>query len=173
MLSLCEQLGFDIVNNLGEGNSHTHYDRSSGTSRVLDMVITDDIELQERFEVDNDKQLTPYRIKMRCEQAETMFTDHLSVHGEMRVSKSIKPPQKIKMWRMSRPGGRLMYQNLTDRMADLAVEIINNSVTSDEMMKRINDLLHKIKLEAFGIRTITHKRKEREDDARLLTRRMR
>ena len=172
LLSLCEQLGFDIVNNLGEGCSHTHYDLSSGTSRVLDMVITDDLELQERFEVDNEKQLTPYRIKMRGEQAERMFTDHLSVFGEMKVGSSVKPPQKIKMWRMSRPGGRLMYQNLTDQMADLAVEIINNSMTSDEMMKRINDLLHKIKLEAFGVRTVTHKRKEREDDIRLLTRRM-
>ena len=67
LLDLCSELGFYIANNLAEGPTHTHYDETSKTSRVLDLVITNRLSMIKQLVVDNEKLVTPYRLMwQRC-----------------------------------------------------------------------------------------------------------
>ena len=171
-VDMCNELGFEIINNRGQGDSHTHFDRSSGTSRVLDMVISNVGDQHTVFKVDNEKKLTPYRFKTGREGLERVYTDHLTLYGELKVDRTKASKQKIKIWRLDAPGGKVRYQILTDQHAEEATRIILESPNSDVMMLELNKLLKKIKLQAYGVRTITHKRFERESDERLATKRL-
>ena len=172
LTDMCDELGFELVNNRAEGNSHTHFDRSSGSSRVLDLVLTNVGDHHVKFEVDNDKKLTPYRVKMGTSGLERAYTDHLSLYGEIKVDRTRESKKKIKVWRLDAPGGKLRYEILTDQHADEATKIILESSSSDEMMLRLNKLIKVIKLQAYGVRTVTHKRFERDSDDRLAVKRV-
>ena len=168
LIDICKELGLEILNNNVRGKTHTHYDVSSGTSRVLDLVISNKAEDIVTIEVDNEKIVTPFRLKQDGPGSfKPAYTDHLSLYGEMRVKKPNKYKKKLKMWRINAPGSRLRYELLTDEKADEAAEIIVNSKDSNEMLERLNKLIEEIKLEVYGLTTITHKKFARITDERL------
>ena len=82
---MCEALGYEIANNLAKVPSHTHFDASSKTSRVLDLVITDKKSNIEDIQVDIAKNVTPYRIVYENGEIVRKYTDHLSIFGETKV----------------------------------------------------------------------------------------
>ena len=168
LIDICEELGLDILNNNVSGKTHTHYDVSSGTSRVLDLVLSNKAEDTVKIEVDNEKIVTPFRMKQDGPGSfKKSYTDHLSVYGEIKVKRPSKYKKKLKMWRLNAPGSKLRYETLTDEKADDAADIIMNSKDSDEMLEKLNKLIEEIKLEAYGLTTITHKKFERIVDERL------
>ena len=88
------------------------------------------------------------------------------------MDRTKKAGSKISVWRLDAPGGKARYERLTDQFADLAVQIILESPNSNIMLERLNNLIRKIKMEAFGMRTISHKRFAKECDERLATKRL-
>ena len=72
---------------------------------------------------------------------------------------------------MNRPGGKDKYRELTDLKAEEAYEIIISSPDNDTMFEKLEELIIKIKDEAYGIRTITHKKAQRESDTALILKR--
>ena len=91
--------------------------------------------------------------------------------GEIEMKKSQKP-DKTSVWRFSKPGGKAEYERLTDEYASELTQIILRVKDIDEMLSAINKLIYKIKMEAYGIRTLTHKSRERESDQRLSLKRI-
>ena len=172
LLNLVNELGFDIINHKAEGSPFTHYDVSSGNKRVLDFIISNKTDEHVIVAVDNERLVTPYRLKMVKGELEQIFTDHLSVYGEMEVKRSKKMSSSVKVWRLSRPGGKAEYLRITDEMSEELRTIILESETVDIMLDKINKLIQKAKMEAFGIRTMTHKQYERECDERLAYKRL-
>ena len=172
LIKLVMELGLDFANNKGVGNTHTHYDRSAGSSRVLDLVITNKAEDHVLCEVDNEKKLTPYRLKRINGVSEPAYTDHLSIIGECEV-KMGKGKDPIRTWRLTRPGGRAEYQRITNEKAEEAARVINESPDCTEMADTIAKMLYDAKVESFGLRTTTHTRFEKETDERLLAKRLR
>ena len=102
LVDLCDELEFEFVNNKVVGPSHTHYDVTSKTSRVLDLVLTNNISSHSSIKVDNELDMTPYRIKTINRVQERKYTDHLSIYGEIKVNrKKSKKKNKIKTWKMN------------------------------------------------------------------------
>ena len=171
LIELCKDLGFEIANNRMDGNTHTHFDVSSKTSRVLDLVITNKGNDHVELKVDTEKEMTPYTIKLNKGIYTRNYTDHLSIIGELKVVHS-KSREKIRTWRLSKPGGKAEYQRITNELAIEAVELIIYSENCAIMAEKISALIQKAKMLAFGMRTLTHKRFERETDERLQMKRI-
>ena len=171
LIDLLKQLGLEILNNKAEGDPFTHYDVSSGNKRVLDLIISNAGDKHEKVEIDNEKLITPYRIRVSQGVETRLYTDHLSLQGEMDVRR-VAGPKKMKVWRISKPGGREEYLRLTDEASEELTKIILETEDTDVMLARINELIQQVKMKAFGIRTLTHKRMERETDQRLSTKRV-
>ena len=171
LLELCDDFGLDFANKLGEGNKHTHFDVTSKTSRVLDLVITDMMEEHVEFQVDHGLKVTPFVPRFKQGKWIKNFTDHRSLVGEIQVEREKQKKIKIKMWKMNRPGGKNKYYELTDMKAEDAMKIIRESKSTEEMYQAIQKLIEAIKDEAYGRRTVTMKRMEREKNEALLTKR--
>lgn len=169
-MSMLEDSNFDLVNRLGEGDPRTHLDVSSGTSRTLDLVITNRIKKQTRFEVDHEKRVTAYTIRTRGGEVVRNYCDHLALIGEMEVEAVQKKKRGVKViqFNTSKPGGKERFRELTDASVPELMEIIKSSENMNVMMWRIDQLLDRIKREAFGIRTVTKKRQERVHDEGLM-----
>ena len=63
LIELCNEFGLDFANKVGPLPNHTHFDATSKTSRILDLVITNTVSLHKRCDVDVEKEVTPFRIK--------------------------------------------------------------------------------------------------------------
>ena len=74
LIDLCTALDYEIANNMAEKPSHTHFDVTSKTSRVLDLVITNSKNNIEDIQIDTEKKLTPYRICYRGDEIERKYT---------------------------------------------------------------------------------------------------
>ena len=175
LIDLCNEFGFDFANNLAEGPTHTHFDATSKTSRVLDLVLTNSIEKHKELKVDNELIMTPYRVRRTGkDQTERKYTDHISVYGEVEVkyASSNKSIPKVTRWRTHLKGARVDYQNETDRQAERLLDIIEKHDNSDEMLEQIYKLIDEIKMKVFGLQTITVKKIERTSDEKLLLQRV-
>ena len=175
LLDLCDELGFVIANDMAEIQSHTHFDRSSKTSRVLDLVLTNDSENIEVLNIDVEKTVTPYRLTTNwLGEAERKYTDHLAIFGETKVSvKTKKREDKVKIWDLKKKGAKALFQFLTNQKAGIARKIVINAKNCTEMLEQIEALLLIAKKEAFDLKTVTTKRMERETDERLALKRVR
>ena len=174
LIELCEDFGLEIMNKKSDpDNNHTHFDITSKTSRILDLAISDMEEEHIRFEVDNQKKVTPFVTRFKGGEWVNSYTDHLSIVGEILVKKkkNNKKKSKIKTWKTSRPGGKEKYYELTDKEAENALKIIQEAENNEEMYEKLEKLIEKIKDEAFGKRTITKKKQEREEKEKLLMKR--
>ena len=171
LISLCEEMGLEFANTIGPLPNHTHYDVSSKTSRILDFAITNVRDQHKRCEVDNAKKVTPYRIVSKDGEVTPNFTDHLTVIGEVELQKS-KAKKKIKAFRYSRPGGKILYRNALEERDLEALNIIQTVPDVDEMFSKISEIIKEVKTETLGVRTMTHKQRERESMNNLAVRRM-
>ena len=177
LVELCQDFGVEIINKYINGNKMTHFDASGGTARVLDYVISDLIEEHVNIEIDHELNMTPYvpRLK-RDKNGERKwmnnYTDHRSIIGEVSVTlRPDKVKQKIKQWRMNRPGGKDKYRELTDMNAERALSIILENECTEKMFNELQKLINEIKDKAYGIRTTTKKRAERQTDQNILLKR--
>ena len=173
LLDLCSELGFYIANNLADGPTHTHYDETSKTSRVLDLVITNRLGMIKQIVVDNDKVVTPYRLLFKDGEPERRYTDHLAIYGESsvgRVRRKRRP--KTQMWNYKVLGGKAKFQHETNERAPLAIKAIIEDPDIDSVITTIDGLLFGAKKESFLLRTVTHKKLKRESDERLAVRRL-
>ena len=66
-LSMMEDTDLHVVNSLNRsgGNGHTHYDRTAGTSNILDLVITNKPHNINWLEVDEKFEATPFRVRVK------------------------------------------------------------------------------------------------------------
>ena len=173
LIELCEDFGMEIMNKKSDpDNNHTHFDITSKTSRILDLAISNMDSEHIRLEVDKEKKVTPFVTRYKNGEWTNSYTDHLSLIGEVMVQKKKgKKKKKMKMWKMSRPGGKEKYYELTDKEAENALKIIQETESNEEMYDELEKLIGKIKDEAYGVRTITKKRREREEKEKLLMKR--
>lgn len=171
-LGLLEESNYSLVNTLGEGNPRTHYDVSSGTSRTLDFVLTNRLEKQTRFEIDHELRVTPYTIRVRGGETARNYCDHRAIVGEMKVKEGRRPrAETSKQWNTSKHGAKEEFRKETNNSVPELMEIVRTSANANIMMWRVNQLLDKIKMKVFGLRTVTKKKKERDSDERLLLKR--
>ena len=174
LIDLCNELDLEIANNRATQQSHTHFDRTSKTSRVLDLVITNAGDDMREVRIDVDKQVTPYRLKAdRNGVTERKYTDHLALYGEISVNlKERKRRSKTKIWNLRKKGAKLLFQYTTNMKAGLARKIVLEAKNCTEMLQMIEKLLLQAKREAFEVRTVTRRKLERETDERLSMKRV-
>ena len=172
LIELCQDFGMEFMNKKSDPNdNHTHFDVTAKTSRILDLAISDMEQEHIMLEVDKDKMVTPYVIRFRNRQWVNNYTDHRSLIGEVKVERIKEKKLKTTMWRMNRPGGKEKYYEITDREAEKALAIIREDETTEIIYKKILKLIEKIKMEAYGKRSLTAKRREREEKEKLLLKR--
>ena len=171
LLSLCEDFGLEVANKISPLPNHTHFDITSKTSRILDIAITNVLDKHQKLAVDIEKKVTPYRIVSRKGEAEPNYSDHLTLIGEVMVKRS-KKKSKIRSWRYSRPGGKQKYRELLEEKDLDALKVIQETEGVDEMFDKISQIIDDVKMEAFGVRTSTHKQREREHINNLAVKRM-
>ena len=75
-LAMLEESNYELVNTIGVGNPRTHFDVSSGTSRTLDLVLTNRLHKHTRFEVDHDLRVTPYTLRVVGGEVRRNYCDH-------------------------------------------------------------------------------------------------
>lgn len=173
LIDLCETYGFKIANNMLENPSHTHFDVSSKTSRVLDLVITDSVRSIEDIQVDTAKELTPYRITHEGNKIVRKYTDHLSIYGETSVRRvRTAKKKKIKVWSYKKPGAKDRFQHFTNEKADAAIKHIVEQPSCKQAVEEIYKLLERAKKESFELRTVTQRKMQKESDENLVTKRV-
>ena len=169
-LEMCEEMGLELVNKKWKGNPRTHFDVSSGTSRTLDLVVTNCIDDHENFVIDHERKVTPYTMKVSGQNVIENHCDHVAMTGELKVERK-KKLEKIKKWNTAKPGGKKEFRRLTDEAADELYKIIKENPNVNVMMKKIKQLIDRLKRAAFGLRTVTKKKQEREDNEKLMLKR--
>ena len=172
LIDLCDGMGFEFVNNKAKGPSHTHFDLTSKTSRVLDLVITNVIDDHVAVKVDNEKMMTPYRVVMKNGSIERKYTDHLAITGECLVETvKMKRKPKMKVFNYNEPGAREKFQRETNERAEVAIGAVINEPDCDKVLDVIAGLLFDAKRASFKVRSISKKRLKREDDKNLAVKR--
>ena len=179
LVDLCNVYGFTIANNMLKTPSHTHFDVSSKTSRVLDLVLTNSKANITDIQVDTAKNLTPYRI---CYNVNSLnnngptsrkYTDHLAIFGETKVSTAKRERKpKIKIWNYKKKGAKAKFQHYTNIRADEAIRHIVEQPNCERVLEEVTRLLQEAKYDSFEIRTVTQKKLLRDSDENLALRRV-
>ena len=163
---------FHLLNNMAKVKSHTHFDVSSNTSRVLDIVISNTPEDVKEVVIDIDKDLTPYRLLYKKGVAERRYTDHLAIYGELKVNnvKRDRKP-KVKIFNIRAEGAKAEFQRNTNERAKEARRKIVQASDCTAALEEVNKLLFEIKTKTFKVRTVTQMKLKRMSDEDLALRR--
>ena len=97
---------------------HTHYDRSKGASRILDLVVTNAGESVENFRVDKKLENTPYRIKKVKGGHVKVHADHVGLFWSVKVKSNENNTNKRVMWNFDKTNGNTRYEEITNFMAN-------------------------------------------------------
>ena len=144
----------DTLKIINDPAIHTRIDPANNKGSTLDLcIVSKDIEKNiVSFDVDINKDLTPFSIHKNHNQFTKKYTDHLSLNLKIKLP-SIKQrkQRKIPVINMSNPEGWLKYKEVTDRYAD----IIENKVKNVENINLLEADLHVLELdillECFGV----------------------
>ena len=137
--------GFRILNGLYKGSQRTHVDRSKESSRCLDYVVTNKPELCSRMYIDNEYLVTPYKVTRHGKgknRAERKYTDHKAVLTSFELDKEAKAvcvplsPVTVK-----NEEGHVKFYELTDHLAETAVELLNSG---KEILKVFKIVMRKL-----------------------------
>ena len=91
-----------------------------------------------------------------------MITDHRAIIGEVKVKKGTRKRSnvRVKSWNTSKPGAKEAFRKKTNEMVPELLEFIRTSENANIMMWRVDQLLEKIKMEVFRLRTVTKKKRD-------------
>lgn len=145
--------------------SHTHFDRSAGSSKILDLVITNAPEAVSNFRVDKDLEFTPYRIKQEKTGHHKVFSDHVGILWEVEVETNTSTSNKKVMWNYNKKDGGFKFEQSTN---DKAVEINDFMDKCDDVELIAAFILEKVeesKKEAYGKTTKTKSQLKQFSDA--------
>ena len=136
--------------------THTHIDKSSKTSKILDFLIcSNDVQL-DHFEVDKTLDWTPYRTRKVKGGFKRTYTDHVGVYWEVTSLKTSNYNHKTVSWNFNKFGGNEKYAYLTDMFAGQIISKIeetreNPSQESvNKLWKFIKNGIEDIKRDAYG-----------------------
>ena len=131
---------------------HTHCDRTSGTSKVLDLVITNAGEKVEKFEVDGKMEFTPFRLKASKGKgkANRSFTDHLGIKWVVNVEPNVNKTNKIVNWNYGKINGDQKYEEATNSAADYITCRMMTCHNVDEIAEFIHEKVEEAKKFAYG-----------------------
>lgn len=183
LLEALDDTALEICNDLYAGIGHTHIDATAGTSRVLDLIMSNEKDNITELVVDEKQDFTPYRVKVSRDKAtlgerryHRTYSDHRSVKFTMKLSvrDGVKKANKMTNWRFGRPGGREDYYQKTGDIADDIIGLVNPLAESDinKVMEVIERMLIQTKDDAYGRSTITKKKKERIEDEEVWSKRV-
>ena len=183
LLSMLEETDMEVINNLNQsgGSGHTHYDRTAGSSNILDLVLTNDSSLVTWLEVDEKFQRTPYRWKWstaapHCRQKVKMFSDHCAIHWQAAVQVksdegNVKAP-KVTRWRYGKPGGHEVYHDhLESKFADL-LAVVTANPDINEAVRIVLEEVDAAKAVGYGKTTNTATKTKRLEEEKEWKRKM-
>ena len=134
----------------GRDMSHTHFDRTAGTSRILDFVVTNTPASVEEFCVDNKLEFTPYRLKKGKHAVTKVFTDHVGIKWSMSVEPCSNKTNKVVQWNYSKKDGGFKYADKTDSLSDYITCKMMECDDVDEIAEFIMEKVNEAKLYAYG-----------------------
>lgn len=122
LLNTLGETDIEICNNMHtRGPGRTHKDATSGTERTLDLVLSNCRDKIVHFDIDEEGDYTPYRVRVKKNQlgervTEKVFTDHRSIKLalKLKLKGDLKQVEKLVTWCYGKPGGRERYYMLTD-----------------------------------------------------------
>ena len=169
LIEFVKEENLELLNS--RDGTHTHVDKKHGTSRILDMVITNNGSSVSKFEVDKNLKKTPYRLKKVKGGHRRVFTDHIGLTWQMEVKRTEETTNKRVMWNMNKRGGNEKYAMLTDEMA---IDISTKVAVCDDVNEIYEFILQKIKKAkdmAYGKITKTKSQLKRMNEAQIWKRR--
>ena len=139
--------------------SHTHWDRSGGSSNILDLVITNSKEKVEKFEVDTHCKFTPFRVRKVKSKLQRKFTDHVSLLTTFSVTaKANLKDTKITSWNYFKERGDERFKTEMDHLAQvLEDEVRDPHLSIEEIHQRLLRRIKDIKFKVYGKTTVTQK----------------
>ena len=160
---LLETEDYVLVNNTEKckGGPFTRYDPSdpSNESKMscLELVIVNKelFEHVEELVIDKDKVFTPHR---PVGKGKLIFTDHFSLilkFSNLKMRKMMKGYQKRNViWNIKCNEGWEKYEKMTEKNDELVELLDNEHLDSTQLATKIENVMNKIKFQAFGKVTI-------------------
>lgn len=165
LVNFVKEENLEILNS--RDNYHTHYDRSEGVSRILDLVVTNAGESVKEFKVDKKLEFTPYRIK-KCKGGHfRSFSDHMGLKWVVRVKANECKTNKRVVWNFNKTNGNTKYEELTDFAAYEIETFIDESDDVEEIYSLILRKIEEAKCEAYGKVTKTKSQLKRMADSQI------
>ena len=151
--------GWCLLNSHIRGNVRSHKDRTSGTSRCLDYIVTSHIDNVTRVHMDDDLEMTPYKVvntndintaKPNHNNNNRSYTDHKTVMAtfKLKVKESkvkYKPPPVI----VKDTAGDVKFFSLSEAVADYAIDKLNEGMRPDRLLKAVMRKLKECEREAY------------------------
>ena len=175
LLTMLEETDLQIINGMNRsgGNGHTHYDRTAGSSNVLDLVLTNKPNTVEWLEVDEKFERTPYRWKGGNQKN---YSDHCAVYWtvrcEVKQNSGFGPMPKYTRWRHGKPGGHELYK---EYLESKFIEMQTTVVSEPDINTAVENLYRVVKKGkhfGYGQTTITAKKLKRVEEEKEWRRRV-
>lgn len=144
--------------------AHTHFDRTAGTSKILDFVITNVPDKVSSFKIDKTLQMTPYRIKKSKQGHFLVHTDHVGISWTSEVTTRPQTTNKTIMWNYNKPNGGYRYIEATDNYSDMIDCRMMETDDVENIAEYILELVDEAKKVAFGKVTKTKSQLRRQSD---------
>ena len=145
LLQTLDELKWQIINKLADGDSRTHIDRSNpASSRCLDYIVSNSIQRCQEAVVDNKLQATPYIVNRGDDGPESRkFSDHKTIIARFKmdpapVKKIVQPPKFITQWRIM---DRRLIMRFTVPGASSEKSIFCQSYSFRQQFKFQNDII--------------------------------
>ena len=156
-----------------DNNSHTHWDRSGGTSNILDIMITNANDKVTEFKVDTKLEITPFRVRKVKGGLSRKYTDHLSLLTTIQVQGRSTQVNKLVQWNYFKANGDKNFHDEMELAANqLAEDVENRNLTVDQihsrLIKRINNIKHRV----YGKTSVTQKKAQEMSDYALWQKRL-
>ena len=176
LMATSKEYGFTCVNGLWKGDQSTHWDRSGTCKRALDYIFISDKDMSKVSDVTFDEwdqpEFTPYStLRGRDGSIEKRFTDHKMIYVDLQLeeNKNAQQAESISRWRVT-PTGLWEFAQMTDVLAEgLFLDLEDDTVTTQMMVKKIGDAIEHCKNEAFTKVTKTKKKWMELEDEELVS----
>ena len=178
LLTLIKETDLQIINrlNVSGGSGHTHFDRTAGTSNVLDLILTNNTELLDWLAVDEKFGRSPYRWKWGTGGKERIFSDHCAIYW--RVATQTKPDSgkgpapKASRWRYGKPGGHDRYKFELEAAFGEVMDTVVGEPDINVAVDNLYKIIDAAKSKAYGKTTVTAKKLKRVEEEKEWRRRV-
>ena len=171
LLKFVEEESLHICN--WDDKNHTHWDRSGGTSNILDLCITNVPDKVKSFSVDTNLSHTPYRVRKVKGGLQRKYTDHLSLLTTLNVKGKVMDNNKLKSWNYYKKGGDERFHDEMEIMSSAFLDdVMNRELTIDQVHSRLLKRINNIKFKAYGKTSVTQKKAQEMSDHDIWKKRM-